>query len=265
MTALDHIASALAEVKSARSRALKCKSRQLTQREPLDFIASVCHAWFRNHRPVIIEASPVPELLEVDTHLRSALEATARATSRATYKNVLTEAVEALVALQSAALVPLDVPTNNDVTPTFSSLATDPAMQAILVRRWEECQKCLRAGAFLAATIMMGGLLEALFVARANRLPEKAPLFKAKKTPLDARTKKPIPLADWTLRPYIDVGHELGWITKSGADVAAILRDYRNYVHPEKERSHGVTLGLADAEMFWTVTKSLVQQLLTTR
>ena len=109
---------------------------------------------------------------------------------------------------------------------------------------------------------MMGGLLEALFVARANRLNDKSALFKAKSTPRDGQTQKPIPLKEWTLRPYIDVGHELGWITKSGKDVAAVLRDYRNYVHPEKERSHGVTLGESDSMMFWEITKLLTRQLL---
>src|SRR6266508_3631639 len=57
--------------------------------------------------------------------------------------------------------------------------------------------------------------------------------------PIDQRTKKPLPLPEWTLRPYIDVAHEICWITRSGKDVAAVLRDYRNYVHPEKQRSHG--------------------------
>jgi hypothetical protein len=152
---------------------------------------------------------------------------------------------------------------SDEAAPDFSSLAVDATMRTILIRRWEECQKCIRAEAFLAATIMMGGLLEALFVARTNRLTDKSPLFKATKTPLDAKMKKPLPLQDWTLRPYIDVGHELGWITKSGANVATILRDYRNYVHPEKERSHGIVLTRPDVEMFWSVTKSLVKQLLT--
>ncbi len=109
----------------------------------------------------------------------------------------------------------------------------------------------------------MGGLLEALFVARANKLQDKAPLFRSKSTPLDSKTKKPIPLSDWTLRPYIEVGYELGWISRSGKDVAAVLRDYRNYVHPEKERSHGVSLNAHDSAMFWDVTRGLAQQLLT--
>jgi hypothetical protein len=90
----------------------------------------------------------------------------------------------------------------------------------------------------------------------------KAPLFRAKATPIDSRTRKPLALPEWTLRPYIDVGAELGWISSSGKDVAAVLRDYRNYVHPEKERAHGVSLNDHDSDMFWEVTKSLARQLL---
>jgi hypothetical protein len=69
-------------------------------------------------------------------------------------------------------------------------------------------------------------------------------------------------LGEWTLRPYLDVGAELGWISKPGKDVGAVLRDYRNYVHPEKERVYGVALNSHDAAMFWELTKSLARQLL---
>jgi hypothetical protein len=109
---------------------------------------------------------------------------------------------------------------------------------------------------------MMGALLEALFVARANKMPDKSKLFGAKSTPMDAKTKKAIPLQEWTLQPYIDVSFELGWITKSGKDVAAVLRDYRNYVHPEKERRHNMVLSEHDSLMFWEITKMLATQLL---
>jgi hypothetical protein len=123
--------------------------------------------------------------------------------------------------------------------------------------------KCIEGSAFLAATVMMGGLLEALLVARANRMSDKSPLFAATSTPIDPKTKKPLDLRQWTLAPYIDVSHELGWITRSAKDVAIVLRDYRNYVHPEKERSHGVTLSREDAVMFWELVKTLTRQLLT--
>jgi hypothetical protein len=109
---------------------------------------------------------------------------------------------------------------------------------------------------------MMGGLLEALFVSRANQLVDKSSLFRAKAAPIDAKTRKALDLRQWTLAPYIDVGHELKWISHSAKDVGAILRDYRNYVHPEKERAHGIVLTLDDARMLWEVTKSLSRELL---
>jgi hypothetical protein len=109
---------------------------------------------------------------------------------------------------------------------------------------------------------MMGGLLEALLVARANLLSDKSKLFRCAATPIDPKTKKPLELRQWMLGSYIDVGHELLWLSNSAKNVAVILRDYRNYIHPEKERSHGVSLQPDDATMFWEVTKTLSKELL---
>ncbi len=167
-----------------------------------------------------------------------------------------------LLSWQSRFLRPFGVAARaREAPPDFAALSAEAAMKAILERRWHECQRCIRAGAPLAATVMMGGLLEALFVVRANLLTNKAALFRAKSTPMDFKTKKPLALTEWTLRPYIDVAAELGWITSSGKGVAAVLRDYRNYIHPEKERAHGVDLNEHDSGMFWEVTKSLARQL----
>jgi hypothetical protein len=82
------------------------------------------------------------------------------------------------------------------------------------------------------------------------------------RAPIDGKTKKPLDLRHWTLAPYIDVGRDLKWISRSAKDIAVVLRDYRNYVHPEKERSHGVVLSPDDARMLWEVTKGLARELL---
>lgn len=58
------------------------------------------------------------------------------------------------------------------------------------------------------------------------------------------------------------VAYELKWITESAKDIADVLKEYRNYIHPEKERRHGVVLDLNDSSMFWQVTKALIRQLL---
>lgn len=135
-------------------------------------------------------------------------------------------------------------------------------MREIITRRWNECRRCVGADAHLAAIVMMGGLLEALFVARANKMPDKNPLIKAKSAPKDKSTGKTLNYQEWMLDSYIKVAHELNWITESARDIADVLKGYRNYIHPEKERRHGVALAFNDSSMFWQVTKELVRQLL---
>ena len=150
----------------------------------------------------------------------------------------------------------------DNVAPDFSPLAGNEEIRGILTRRWLECCKCVGAEAHLAAIVMMGGLLEALFVARANKMPDKKTLINATSAPIEKATGKTINYQEWMLDSYIKVGQELGWITGSARSVADVLKEYRNYVHPEKERRHGVMLDLNDSQMFWSVTKSLVRQLL---
>jgi hypothetical protein len=69
-------------------------------------------------------------------------------------------------------------------------------------------------------------------------------------------------LREWTLQDYIGVAHELGWITVAAKDVGVVLRDYRNYIHPQKELSHGVSLTTPDAVILWEIGKSISRQLL---
>ena len=114
----------------------------------------------------------------------------------------------------------------------------------------------------MAGIVMMGGLLEALFVARANKLTDKTLLTNATNAPRDKSSGKVVNYQDWMLDSYIRVGFELNWITESAKDVADKLKEYRNFVHPATELRYGVTLGLNDSTLFWQVTKVLARQLL---
>jgi len=69
-------------------------------------------------------------------------------------------------------------------------------------------------------------------------------------------------LREWTLSNYIDVAHELGWISDTYKDVGAILRDYRNYIHPYKEYQHKKRLTPDDAKMLWEICKTIFRQIL---
>lgn len=261
--AIDVLELAISQVEDARRRVARGQTKQVRQAEAIDYLKSIAYTWFRSHRPSLQSATDATTIAAIDAPLQIVLDSTERASARTTYATALTSAKAALIAARSALLTASkQAEPVADTPPDFSPLAADAGMRDILSRRWLECQKCMKVEAHLAATVMMGGLLEALFVAKANRLSDKGPLYRAKAAPKDKKTQQQLPLSEWTLRPYIDVGQELGWISASGRDIAAVLRDYRNYIHPEKERSHGISLSSHDSQMFWQITKSLAAQLL---
>ena len=134
-------------------------------------------------------------------------------------------------------------------------------MKAILERRWVECTKCIGAGAPLAATVMMGGLLEGLLLARVNREPKKTQIFTASAAPKDKQGQTRT-LNYWTLQHYLAVAHELGWISQAVKGIGEVLRDYRNYIHPEKEFSEKVSVSNGDAALFWEISKNIARELL---
>jgi hypothetical protein len=227
-------------------------------------IRAVCLTWFRNHRGSILDSVDEDLLSDADALYKEMLSACDRATSRGRYDQIIKQLRLSLSEIRGYAVAPKprNATPTTDQPPAFSTLVPDPAMQSILQRRWSECSKCIAAGAPLAAIVMMGGLLEALLLARVHKEPNKSLVFKATSAPKDRSTGKSLQLQEWTLRHYIDVAHELGWISTSAKDIGEVVRDYRNYIHPQKELSHGVELRDGDSELFWEVAKSITRQLL---
>lgn len=263
--ALIHVEAAIAEVTKAREAVMRKKSREVRAGDELDRLKAVALAWLKTHRFHM----PGIDLTAVDRAYQKVLDATARRTTRTTYAHALNEAKHALVNVRRAVTTPppeslvAEFPeaSKAEPPPDFASLAADPAMQAILERRWEEVQLCITAGANLAATVMMGGLLETLLLARINRVSKKEPIFTAKKAPRD-KAGKTLYLSDWKLVNMVEVAHELGWITRSAKDLGNVLRDSRNYIHPHKEHTDGVSITDEDVRLFWEVCKSISRHVL---
>jgi hypothetical protein len=74
--------------------------------------------------------------------------------------------------------------------------------------------------------------------------------------------EKTLHLKEWTLQNYIDVAHELGWITQTVRDIGDVLRDYRNYIHPHKQYSEKMSLAPEDAKISWEISKNIARQVL---
>jgi hypothetical protein len=264
--ALGAIEAAITEVTKARASVRNKKAKQVSATEEIDRLKSVSFAWFKTHRPRVITHPSQPDVSEVDTAYQTIMSSTGRHAARVTYSDALLRAKHSLVELRSFIATNLHAPPaksahTTDAPPNFSPLAADRAMQIILQRRWDEVQRCIASNANLAATVMMGGLLESLLLARINASPDKHRIFTAKLAPR-AKGGKARPLSEWKVVNMVDVAHELTWITKSAKDVGNVLRDFRNYIHPHKEYTDGVVILDEDARMFWEVTKSISRHLL---
>lgn len=243
----------------------KQETRQVSSNEERQLAKSTALSWFNNLRAMVVTTVAEDRLAEVDGFYREIIDYADRATARKKYDLLLKVLSNALTLLRrdvvtGVALAPPDH--TPDVPPDFSRITNDSKMQEILRNRWIECGKCVLAKAPLAATVMMGGMLESLLVARANMEQDKSKLFASSHVPVDFKTQKKIPLKDWTLKTYIDVASDLNWISASAKDIGEVIRDYRNYVHPHKEYAHDIRLVDDDAEMFWEITKRMARQLL---
>ena len=261
--ALDEAISAVERLRRSIS---KSRTRQVSAHDEQAIVKATVFAWFNTCKPLIKALSGDGLLQAVNAQYRATLEAAEKVTLRRRYLSELKALKSSLVKLRSHVLALttsgglLDIESPNP--PDFSVLIPDPAMQVILNRRWNETWGCFGAGAYLASTVMMGAILEALLLARINKMTDKSPVFKSKCAPKHNKTGKTRPLSEWTLNSYIDVAHELGWIGKASRDIGIVLRDYRNFIHPEKELSKGVSVGEPDCRMFGAILVVLAEQII---
>lgn len=134
-------------------------------------------------------------------------------------------------------------------------------MAALLSRRWAECEGCVRHELPLAASIMIGAFLESLLLARINQHPDKAAINTSRAAPR-SKSGQTLPFRDWKLQDMLAVAHELRWISSVGKDFGALLRGYRNFVHPEKELRQAVVIESRDSVLLWEVAKGIIAELL---
>lgn len=144
--------------------------------------------------------------------------------------------------------------------PNFLSLVEDGSLADVLSLRWQEAQKCVNAGAFLAAVVMMGSILEGALLYKVESNPMVA--NRSQSSPKDRRTGKPRPFQDWGLSALIDVGHDLGWLQGDVSRFSHALRESRNLVHPYMERLETDRPDGDTCSICWQVVRAAVSDLL---
>lgn len=135
-----------------------------------------------------------------------------------------------------------------------------PALEPIIQARWVEAQKCQHAGAFLAAVIIMGSILEALLLARCSISPSEA--YQSPAAPKDKGSGKAVAFHEWSLSVLIDVSVSRGWLKTDRGGFSHALRQSRNIVHPYEQARSGANFDEATCKMCWQVLNASVEDLL---
>lgn len=225
--AFNAIDNAISEIKKLRTNLKKKSTRQVSSIEECSLIKATALSWFNNHQKKIYSLLPQDALNPIALKYQTLIQSCDRATSRKAYDTILKNLSAYLINFKAEILnasTKKVTYTTTDTAPDFTALTADTQIQKILNTRWEECLRCVEGKAPLAATVMMGGLLETLLLSRINQEPDLSKIYKTKAAPIDNKTGKPLGLKEWTLRNYIEVAHELKWISQSVKDIGEVLR-----------------------------------------
>ena len=119
-----------------------------------------------------------------------------------------------------------------DITcPNFNKITGNSNYDIILKQRWNEAIICTKTGTYMAATTLLGSILEGILLTMALRYPK------------DAMTSSVAPKADlhkWMLNDLIIVAHDIGWIRKDRKAFSESVRDFRNIIHPWVQFQSGI-------------------------
>jgi len=254
---------ATSEIENLQKLFKKSSALLVRSRDEKEILKATALTWFHTHRPSIINSLSENLIQHIDSGYQEMLvladKSPLRQKCQTLFKQVRTDLHK--IRNENITLVTQPVSKTLDTVPNFSNIVADVDMQGILASRWQECIKCVENDAPLAATVMMGGLLETLLLSKINKLTNPAPVYTAKLAPKNP-SGQTLHLKEWGLRNYIEVAHELKWITQTEKDLGSVLMDYRNYIHPFKQKAYKVFLKPSDARMLWELCKSISKQLL---
>ena len=142
--------------------------------------------------------------------------------------------------------------------PDFLSLGLDIGIGALLEQRWGEAQICVDNGAYLSATIAMGGLLEGLLLGVIMSRPQDANRSTSAPKDSDGKVKH---FGNWTLSEMIDVAHSVGWLDLDVKRFSHALREFRNLIHPYQQLATRADPDSDTCGISWLVVQATVNDL----
>lgn len=142
------------------------------------------------------------------------------------------------------------LPVKVELKVAVADVVTDPELAALVQQRLDEAHICHEHGAYTAAVIMLGSLLEGVLIHAAQSRPVTRPL--------------PRPLDALGLQALVDLAHDHGWIEHDARLASNLVRSYRNLVHPLAQKKTGHSPDRDTLEMCWAVVNATMNDLAAT-
>ena len=141
----------------------------------------------------------------------------------------------------------------------IAKLPIESCLQPIIQQRIDEIDQCAKNNAPLATIFLCGSVLEGILSAIAI---QEAQLFNtAKSSPKDNATGSVRQFNKWTLKDYIDVAKELGYIDLDVQKFSHVLQNFRNYIHPYQQLHEKFSPNIDTAKLCVQVIKIAINQI----
>lgn len=140
----------------------------------------------------------------------------------------------------------------------IEKIGLDGRLTDILKLRLNEIEKCIRSEASLSVLFLCGSTLEGILLGLATKYSSKYNQAKSAPKDKEDKVKK---LHEWTLRAFIDVSCELGFIKEDVKKFSHALRDFRNYIHPYQQLSTNFNPDEHTSKISWQVLKAAICQI----
>jgi hypothetical protein len=134
--------------------------------------------------------------------------------------------------------LPAEALVEGSAAPDFALWIDDPALARLVQERWTEAHLCLEAGAYVAATVLLGSILEGVLCRLVGRRP--AAVAQSSHCPRDAAGQIR-PLRDWAVADLVAVACDRGWLNREALRFAPQLTEFRALLHPVHQWQQGVS------------------------
>ena len=134
----------------------------------------------------------------------------------------------------------------------------DEGLRKILLRDLKECAIAVVAGQDKMATIMCGSIIEALLMQKIReRSIDKYDISQISKS----KHATSYPIVEMGLNELLFVADQEKILDKNSYHLGHYIRDYRNIVHPAKEKRMSEDVNHENVLTMWAVLKRLLEEL----